>query len=62
VTGTDLIAAIKGNDMVRAKELLRANPALAQERDQNGVSATMNARYRGQNGIGRTVACFWRRA
>jgi ankyrin repeat protein len=48
MTGTDLIAAIKGNDMVRAKELLRANPALAQERDENGVSATMNARYRGQ--------------
>ena len=48
MTGTDLIAAIKGNDMVRAKELLRANPDLAQERDENGVSATMNARYRGQ--------------
>ena len=48
MTGTDLIAAIKANDMVRARELLRANPALAQERDENGVSATMNARYRGQ--------------
>ena len=48
MTGTDLIAAIKGNDMARAKELLRANPALAKERDENGVSATMNARYRGQ--------------
>lgn len=46
--GTDLIAAIKGNDIARARELLRANPALAQERDENGVSATMNARYRGQ--------------
>jgi ankyrin repeat protein len=48
MTGSDLIAAIKGNDVARAKELLRANPALAQERDENGVSATMNARYRGQ--------------
>jgi ankyrin repeat protein len=48
MTGTDLIAAIKGNDIARAKELLRANPALANERDENGVSAIMNARYRGQ--------------
>jgi uncharacterized protein len=49
MTGTDLIAAIKGNDIARAKELLRANPALANERDENGVSAIMNARYRGQS-------------
>jgi ankyrin repeat protein len=48
MTGMDLIAAIKGNDIARAKELLRANPALANERDENGVSAIMNARYRGQ--------------
>ena len=48
MTSTDLIAAIKGNDVARAKELLRANSELANERDENGVSAIMNARYRGQ--------------
>ena len=48
MTGIDLIAAIKGNDIARAKELLRSNPGLANERDENGVSAIMNARYRGQ--------------
>jgi ankyrin repeat protein len=48
MTGTDLIAAIKANDTTGAKDLLRAKPALAKERDANGVSAIMNARYRGQ--------------
>src|SRR5437588_605822 len=49
MTGTDLIAAIKGHDTGAAKALLQAQPALARERDENGVSAIMNARYRGQN-------------
>ena len=31
MTGTDLIAAIKGNDMARAKELLRVNPPVPSE-------------------------------
>jgi ankyrin repeat protein len=47
-SGADLIAAIKANDIAAAKEMLRDNPAAANARDENGVSAIMNARYRGQ--------------
>jgi uncharacterized protein len=47
-SGNDLIAGIKANDLIRAREALRANPALATERDENGISAVMNALYRGQ--------------
>src|SRR5437868_7834148 len=50
-SGNELIAAIKANDVHRAKEALRADPALATERDENGVSAVMNARYRGQTEV-----------
>jgi ankyrin repeat protein len=47
-SGNELIAGIKANDLTRAREALRANPELATERDENGVSAVMNALYRGQ--------------
>jgi ankyrin repeat protein len=47
-SGTDLIAAIKSNELDRAKGVLQANPSCANARDENGVSAIMNARYRGQ--------------
>ncbi|MBZ5568733.1 MAG: hypothetical protein LAN64_12895 [Acidobacteriia bacterium] len=39
-TGTDLIAAIKSNEVARAKQVLQANPSVANARDENGVSAT----------------------
>jgi uncharacterized protein len=48
---SDLIAAIKSNDIARAREVLQLDPALANARDQNGVSAIMNARYRGQTEV-----------
>jgi ankyrin repeat protein len=48
---TDLIAAIKSNEVDRAKEVLQANPSFADARDENGVSAIMNARYRGQTEV-----------
>jgi uncharacterized protein len=47
-SGADLIVSIKANDIAAAKEVLRRNPATANARDENGVSAIMNARYRGQ--------------
>ncbi|MGI9104170.1 MAG: ankyrin repeat domain-containing protein [Terriglobales bacterium] len=50
-TGADLIAAIKANDIAQAKQLLTADPAIAGARDENGVSAVMNARYRGQTEV-----------
>ena len=51
MTGNELIAAIKANDITAAKALLQSNPGLANERDENGVSAIMNARYRGQTEV-----------
>ncbi len=48
---TDLIAAIKSNEEARAQEILRADRTLANARDENGVSALMNARYRGQTQV-----------
>lgn len=48
---TDLIAAIKCNEVDRAVGVLRANPSFAKARDENGVSAIMNARYRGQTEV-----------
>ncbi len=51
MTGNELIAAIKANDTTAAKALLQSNPGLANECDENGVSAIMNARYRGQTEV-----------
>ncbi len=47
-TDTDLIAAIKSNEVARARQIVEADCSLANARDENGVSAIMNARYRGQ--------------
>ncbi len=47
-SSSDLIAAIKSNEPGRATEILQLDPSLAGARDENGVSAVMNARYRGQ--------------
>ncbi len=47
-TDTDLIAAIKSNEVARARQIVEADRSLTNARDENGVSAIMNARYRGQ--------------
>ena len=43
----DLLAAIKGGDGARVRELLAADPSLADARDEKGVSALMLSRYHG---------------
>ncbi len=48
-SGSDLLAAIKTNQVARAAEILQADRSAASARDENGVSAVMNARYRGQS-------------
>src|SRR6188474_2340462 len=41
----DFLAAIKEGDAARVRELLAADPSLAEARDENGVSALMLSRY-----------------
>jgi adenosylhomocysteine nucleosidase len=43
----ELIAAVKDGNGVRARELLAADPSLADARDDSGVSALMLSRYHG---------------
>ena len=43
----ELLGAIKGGDGARVRELLAADPRLADARDENGVSALMLSRYHG---------------
>jgi ankyrin repeat protein len=47
-SGAELISAIKANNLERAQQVLAANRSTCGARDENGVSAIMNARYRGQ--------------
>ncbi len=41
----ELIAAVKGGDAARVRELIAADRSLAEARDDNGVSALMLSRY-----------------
>lgn len=43
----ELLAAVKEGDGPRVRELLAADPSLADARDENGVSALMLSRYHG---------------
>jgi uncharacterized protein len=43
----ELIAAVKEGNAARVRELLAADPTLANARDENGVSALMLSRYHG---------------
>ena len=43
----ELIAAVQAGDTARVRELLAADPALAEARDENGVSVLMLSRYHG---------------
>ena len=45
----DFFAAIHDNDHARVGQLLAADPSLAKARNQNGVSAIMQARYEGRH-------------
>jgi len=45
----DFFAAIHDGDLARVEQMLAANPALARARNQNGVSALMQARYEGRH-------------
>jgi ankyrin repeat protein len=46
----ELIAAVQAGDAARVNELLAADPALAEARDERGVSALMLSRYHGAPG------------
>ena len=48
---TDLFDAIRSGDIGRVSALVADQPALARERNQNGVSAIMQARYQGQTKV-----------
>ena len=43
----EFLAAVKEGDAARVRELLAADPSLAEARDENGVSALMLSRYHG---------------
>jgi ankyrin repeat protein len=43
----ELIAAVQAGDAARVRDLLAADPTLAETRDENGVSALMLSRYHG---------------
>ncbi len=45
-SGQELIEAIRGGDADRVRDLLAADPSLVSARDEQGVSAVLNARYR----------------
>ena len=48
MSARDLFNAIQSGDATRVRELMSANPGLAAARGPDGVSALMQARYRGQ--------------
>jgi ankyrin repeat protein len=50
-TREDLFAAIEAGDVDAARALVKADPALASARDDDGVSALMRARYRSDRGL-----------
>ncbi len=50
-TSEELFAAIEAGEVVHVQALLDAEPALASERDTEGVSALMRARYRLDRGL-----------
>jgi ankyrin repeat protein len=52
----DLFAAIEADDADRVRALLAADPALAEARDAEGVSALMRARYRSDKAVIDAVA------
>lgn len=45
----EFFAAIHDNDISRVEQMLAADPALVRARNQNGVSALMQARYEGRH-------------
>ena len=47
----EFIEAVTQGDVAKVKELLRAEPSLAQARDQNGVSVIMKATYLGRRDV-----------
>jgi ankyrin repeat protein len=51
-----LIDAIKQGDEAAVSELLQSDPRAADERDENGVSALLQALYRGQSEIAARIA------
>ncbi len=51
----DVIAAIHSGDLQTLQTLVNANPSLASARDEAGVSALMNARYRGRQDMVETL-------
>ena len=48
---SDVHAAIEAGDEERVRELARIDASVAGERDENGLSALMKAKYRGQQAI-----------
>jgi len=55
-TTADLFRAIDAGDEAAVDGLLRADPVLAAARDEDGVSATMHALYRGQRATADRIA------
>ena len=53
---TDILAAIDSGDEASVAAALAAHPAVAAERDADGVSATLHALYRGQAAIAERIA------
>jgi hypothetical protein len=49
-------AAIDGGTAARVADALAADPALAEARDRDGVSATMHALYHGRPDVAATIA------
>ena len=49
--GSEIFEAIRSGDVERVRQLIGNNPKLAQERDDRGVSALMQAHYHRQSAI-----------
>lgn len=55
-TAAEILAAIEDGDDDRVLGLVRENPRLANARDENGVSAVMQALYNGRSGLAQELA------